>query len=104
MFKIHGQGHKTALKEWLVTGGATVITYEATGYFTLENDFRFTLLVADEAHYIKNPEARRTINAKKLSDHADRLLFMTGTALTYRFLSYAEMACECILKHCRVLL
>lgn len=81
VIKIHGQGHKTALKEWVETGGVAVTTYEATGYFTLKNDFQFTLLVVDEAHYIKNPEARRTINVKKLSDHADRLLFMTGTAL-----------------------
>lgn len=81
VIKIHGQGHKTALKEWINTGGVAVTTHEATGYFMLENDFRFTLLVVDEAHYFKNPEARRTINVKKLSDHADRLLFMTGTAL-----------------------
>jgi SNF2 family DNA or RNA helicase len=35
----------------------------------------------DEAHYIKNPEARRTMNVKNLSRHASRTLFMTGTAL-----------------------
>ena len=39
------------------------------------------MLVVDEAHYIKNPDARRSINTKRLSSYADRLLFMTGTAL-----------------------
>ena len=41
----------------------------------------FVLLVVDEAYYIKNPKARRSINVKNLSAHAERLLFMTGTAL-----------------------
>ena len=35
----------------------------------------------DEAHYIKNPGARRSINVKNLSVYAEHLLFMTGTAL-----------------------
>ena len=39
------------------------------------------MLVVDEAHYIKNPEAARTKNVKRLAMQADRLLFMTGTAL-----------------------
>ncbi|MCM1543648.1 MAG: SNF2-related protein [Blautia sp.] len=81
VIKVHGQGRKAALQEWISTGGVAVTTYETTGYFTLEKVFRFTLLVVDEAHYIKNPEARRTMNVKELGDHADRLLFMTGTAL-----------------------
>ena len=47
----------------------------------LPEDFKFKMLVVDEAHYIKNPEARRSINVKNISMHAERLLFMTGTAL-----------------------
>jgi SNF2 family DNA or RNA helicase len=39
------------------------------------------MLVVDEAHYIKNPEARRSLNVREISTHAQRLLFMTGTAL-----------------------
>ena len=37
--------------------------------------------MVDEAHYVKNPEAQRTKNVTNLSDHTERLLFMTGTAL-----------------------
>lgn len=79
--KVHGTGRTSALKSWIKTGGVVVTTYETTGFFVLESDFRFTLLVVDEAHYIKNPEARRTINVKTIGNHADRMLFMTGTAL-----------------------
>ena len=79
--KIHGAGRKAALESWIKTGGVAVTTYETTAYFQLPDDYKFKLLVVDEAHYIKNPEARRTINVKEISTHAERLLFMTGTAL-----------------------
>lgn len=79
--KIHGTGRKAALDSWIKTGGVAVTTYETTAYFKLPDDFRFKLLVVDEAHYIKNPDARRSVNVKNISFHAERLLFMTGTAL-----------------------
>lgn len=79
--KIHGNTRYSALKSWIKTGGVAVTTYETTGHIVFENSFRFSLLVVDEAHYIKNPEAQRTIYVKNISGYADRLLFMTGTAL-----------------------
>ena len=79
--KIHGAGRANALKAWVKSGGVAVTTYETTAFCNLEDDFRFSLLVVDEAHYIKNEGARRTINVKSIATHAERLLFMTGTAL-----------------------
>ena len=79
--KIHGTGRSYAFKSWQKSGGVAVTTYETTGYLKMEDDYSFDLLVVDEAHYIKNPEARRTINVKNLCSHTKRLLFMTGTAL-----------------------
>ena len=81
VIKVHGSGRNAALQEWIRSGGVAVTTYETTSYFDLPDLFRYTLLIVDEAHYIKNPEARRSMNTKRLSSHADRLLFMTGTAL-----------------------
>lgn len=79
--KIHGQGRMNAFKEWQRTGGAGVTTFETTGYLVMEAEERFHLMIVDEAHYIKNGEARRTVNVKRIGEHADRMLFMTGTAL-----------------------
>ncbi len=82
--KIHGSAREAALSSWIKTGGVAVTTYETTGFFKLKDDFKFAMLVVDEAHYIKNPEARRTVNVKRIADHTDRRLFMTGTALENR--------------------
>lgn len=82
--KIHGSDKDTALNSWLQIGGVAVTTYETTSYIQLESDFNFSLLVVDEAHYIKNPKAQRSINTKELCKHTSQLLFMTGTALENR--------------------
>ena len=82
--KVHGSGRSLAVRGWLEAGGVAVTTYETTAHFHLPADFRFSMVVVDEAHYIKNPEARRTVHTKELCDHAERLLFMTGTALENR--------------------
>lgn len=79
--KIHGAGRKEALNSWISAGGVAVTTFETTAHFNLPESFELSLLVVDEAHYIKNSEARRTMNVKKICERAERMLFMTGTAL-----------------------
>ena len=79
--KIHGSDRYSAVQSWLKTGGVAVTTYETTGHINMNHDFQFSLLVVDEAHYIKNPLAQRTMNVNAISEHAERLLFMTGSAL-----------------------
>ncbi|MBO4356451.1 MAG: DEAD/DEAH box helicase [Clostridia bacterium] len=78
---IHGSERKNAFEEWVKKGGVAVTTYEMSGHLTLGEKARFSMLIVDEAHYVKNPNARRTRNVKNLCKHADRILFMTGTAL-----------------------
>lgn len=89
--KIHGSAREAALQAWLKTGGVAVTTYETTGAIALGEDFRFSMLVVDEAHYIKNPQAQRTASVKRLCGHAERLLFMTGTALENRVEEMVEL-------------
>lgn len=42
------------------------------------------MLVVDEAHYVKNPFAKRTKRVAALANRTDRVLFMTGTPLENR--------------------
>lgn len=82
--KIHGSNKSSAYQEWLRTGGVAVTTFETTSHLKMSDEYKYDLLVVDEAHYIKNPEAKRTRNVKELSTHTERILFMTGTALENR--------------------
>ncbi len=81
VIRVHGSAKTAALQKWITEGGVAVTTYETTSAFELDDSFRVTMLTVDEAHYIKNPSAQRTVNVKRLCAHAERLLFMTGTAL-----------------------
>lgn len=83
-YKVHGPDREAALNDWLRYGGVAVTTYETTKHLRFSDNFKIGMLVVDEAHYIKNPEAQRTKNVKSLITHTDRLLFMTGTALENR--------------------
>lgn len=79
--RIHGASRREALATWLKLGGVAVTTYETTHLIDLPDEFRYELLVVDEAHYIKNAETRRSRGVRALMAQAARLLFMTGTAL-----------------------
>ena len=79
--KIHGKGKQNAFKSWIKSGGVAVTNFESTSYIQLEEDFKFSMLIVDEAHYIKNAEAQRSKNTRNLTNFTDRVLFMTGTAL-----------------------
>lgn len=50
---VHGLSRESALKDWQRTGGVAVTTYETTAYFKFPDNFTYSLLVVDEAHYIK---------------------------------------------------
>lgn len=81
VMKIHGSSKKNMIKYWIKNGGVGVTTYETTSAFQLEEGFKYSMLIVDEAHYIKNTNAQRTKNVANIASHADRILYMTGTAL-----------------------
>ena len=77
-------GDVLAARRWTEQGGVAVTTYDSISRFTLPESFSFSLLVADEAHYVKNPAALRTQALLHLLKKTQRVLFMTGTPLENR--------------------
>lgn len=90
-YKIHLSEREQNLRLWLESGGIGVTNYENAGHIQLDVDFHLDMLVVDEAHYIKNPKAKRTEQVKRISNHASRVLFMTGTALENRVMEMVEL-------------
>lgn len=81
---IQGYARRRPFETWQRQGGVAVVTYDSTAGLTLPDNFTFGMLVADEAHYVKNPQAKRTKNTIELATHTSRVLYMTGTALENR--------------------
>ena len=91
---LHGALLDEALDSWIRDGGAAVVNYESLSKIVgaIEQKLRLDMLVIDEAHYIKNPEAKRTQLIHSLDDESDRILMMTGTPLENK----VEEMCELI--------
>lgn len=82
--KIHGSKIDVAAQSWYKDGGVAVTTYETLSKIPMAGDFRYDMLVVDEAHYVKNPKASRTMQLLYFRQHTDRVLFMSGTPLENR--------------------
>ncbi|MBR5447372.1 MAG: DEAD/DEAH box helicase [Clostridia bacterium] len=78
--KIHGADEE-ALLHWRENGDVAVTTYESISRFQLPEKFTFDTLIVDEAHYVKNPAARRTIAMMSLAVKARGAVYMSGTPL-----------------------
>ncbi len=91
---IHGETWEAALDHWMRCGGAGVTSYEGMDKIISRIDrvVSLALFVIDEAHYIKNPEAKRTKNIHRLYEESERILLMTGTPLENR----VEEMCQLI--------
>jgi len=86
-YRVHGQDRRLALKEWLAEGDVAVTTYECLRGFDAVRDgppAPLGMLVADEAHYVKNPQARRSKALAAWIERADRVLLLTGTPMENR--------------------
>ena len=81
--KVHGNDEE-ALLHWRENGDVCVTTYESISRFKLPDRFPISMIVTDEAHYVKNPDTLRTKALLKLLKRTDYTLFMSGTPLENR--------------------
>lgn len=79
--KIHGSEKQLQANAWLAGLDVGVTNYESTASIELDPSRKLDLVVVDEAHYIKNPSAKRSINTLNLCKRAKHVLFMSGTPL-----------------------
>lgn len=79
--EIHGSDRGDELRRWISVGTVAVTTYETARGMLLPEGFRLSMLVADEAHYVKNPYALRTRSLMSLASRSDHVLYMTGTPI-----------------------
>lgn len=81
--KVHGNDEE-ALLHWRCNGGVAVTTYESISRFSLPEKFKISMVITDEAHYVKNPDTQRTKALMKLLEKTEHVLFMSGTPLENR--------------------
>ncbi|GAA2270922.1 DEAD/DEAH box helicase [Streptomyces atrovirens] len=92
-YRLHGPGRDDALKSWIRNGGVAVTTYDTLGWMEGRIPERAApaCLVFDEAHYIKNPDARRTRRSTALIHTSERAVLLTGTPLENRIEEFRNL-------------
>lgn len=92
--RVHGPERDRAAQRWIRDGGVAVTTFETLVRWepALEKLRDAACVVVDEAHYIKNPQARRTIMARGLIKRSDRAMLLTGTPLENRVEEFRNLA------------
>jgi superfamily II DNA or RNA helicase len=83
---LHGAMLEAGFEAWNEKGGAAITNYESMGKIVdrIDNHMTISMLVIDEAHYIKNPDAQRTKHIHRLDNESQRIVMMTGTPLENR--------------------
>ncbi|MEU6378232.1 DEAD/DEAH box helicase [Streptomyces sp. NPDC046909] len=81
---LHGPDRPHAFADWKGRGGVGVTTFEALRGFPVPGGGEVGLLVVDEAHAVKNPQAKRSQTVAQWAEHCERALFMTGTPMENR--------------------
>lgn len=88
--RLHGPDRNDLFTGWRERGGVAVTTYEALRGFPVP-DGGPGLLVVDEAHYVKNPQARRSQAVAAWSRRCERVLFLTGTPMENRVTEFRNL-------------
>lgn len=83
-YRLHGSYRKAALADWMRDGGVAVTTYDALNSLDVPPGVPLGMLVVDEAHYVKNPDTRRSRTVAGWTARTDRVLFLTGTPMENR--------------------
>jgi len=84
--RLHLPGPKrdAATQEWAAKGGVAITTFETLRSMPTDLDVSVAMMVVDEAHYAKNPNALRTQAVSEWAERSRRVLFLTGTPMQNR--------------------
>ncbi|GIJ20642.1 DEAD/DEAH box helicase [Micromonospora lutea] len=93
-YRVHGPERDAAARTWMRHGGVAVTTYETLAWWesALRDHPDLGCVVVDEAHYVKNPQAQRSIRTKELVARAERAILLTGTPLENKVDEFRNLA------------
>jgi superfamily II DNA or RNA helicase len=86
-FSLHGPSREDTGEAWLREGGIAVTTYDTLHrleFLDRAPHAEIAALIVDEAHFIKNPQAKRSAAVTDLGDRARITLYLTGTPMENR--------------------
>lgn len=80
----HGKNRDEVFEKWSREGGILITTFSHTRNIDKDMLTNLDVLIVDEAHYVKNPSAKRSQSVYELSEKAEFAVYMSGTPLENR--------------------
>ncbi len=81
VIEVYGEDREEEMAQWAEQGGVAITSYETLNKVPIPAMVDLALMVVDEAHYVKNPQAIRTKSVMAAAERAKKVLFMSGTPL-----------------------
>jgi len=81
VYRAHGPKRDHVLEAWKHAGGVAITTYSTASTLNFASVDEIDMITVDEAHYVKNPSARRTKTIRQLTEKSKYGLYLTGTPL-----------------------
>ncbi len=81
VIEVYGEDRAVEMTQWGAQGGVAITSYETLNKVPIPAVVDLALMVVDEAHYVKNPQAIRTKSVMAAAERAKKVLFMSGTPL-----------------------
>lgn len=78
---LHSKGFTINFASWQQFGGVAITTYHFAKKINELGLNSIDAVVIDEAHFVKNPNANRTLETKRIIEKSPRVLLLTGTPL-----------------------
>lgn len=80
--ELHGTSRDSAATEWARKGGVAITTFNTLSRLRITVTPQF--VIVDEAHFIKNQQAQRSVASRRWIDSAGRAVLLTGTPMENR--------------------
>lgn len=82
--RLHGPERMYRLNEWKKWGGFAITTLDTLKSLGSPYGLTISAMIVDEAHFVKNPSAKRTIAVRHWLKHSNYSMLMTGTPMENR--------------------
>ena len=83
-WRLHGPERTQRLGVWAEQGGLAITTFDTLRLLNLPYDLTISAMIVDEAHFVKNPHALRTIAVRQWLSQSSCSMLMTGTPMENR--------------------
>ncbi|OZE96548.1 DEAD/DEAH box helicase [Rhodococcoides fascians] len=81
-YELHGPMRDSAATEWAREGGVAITTFNTLSRLRITVGPQF--VIVDEAHYVKNKAAQRSVASHRWIESAGRAVLLTGTPMENR--------------------